>query len=479
MEKVEINQILRFIINEDESLPIILKQYDSFLYDILTDSPYGKDYIIETLKKYPDIYDSQIKYIKNNIFKENNNNISMNILIFLQNNNEDIKSYLKTAIDKYLFDNPTMYLELAKRYGYANYCIDKLLIECEKESSFINYLLIVKLIDIVDNKTIDKLLNKYLNSLDEINSFELENLYNLLHGNKKIFDILIGFYLSNKDIKSIVKLIKESKESSIEVNKYIDKSLFKKMINDYIRNDYIFDLGNILSDVIPNEVNEMFEVKYDYLINRLAKIMVGPPVNAPKDSRELIIMFLEELLNNQNVKLQDIHILEAGGYSNVVNIGSLVMKVSKKKETFDIKNSKYILQPVLRRQFEEYKNLTIEVVPLVETELISMEELKELYFNLRDEGLIWTDVKAVNVGKLLKPNKAIYNMRTGPIETSSESTGLNGEVQVLPKGKYVVIDSDYIYNEINRKTKYPENSLYEEFENDYINYKNRQNTFKL
>ncbi|MCR5147058.1 MAG: hypothetical protein K6B70_06935, partial [Clostridia bacterium] len=146
---------------------------------------------------------------------------------------------------------------------------------------------------------------------------------------------------------------------------------------------------------------------------------------------------------------------------------------SNQKVTYEIPNSKYILQPILRKSFEEYKDLTIEVLPYVETKNITAHEVQELYDHLRDEGLTWTDIKFKNVGRLIKPNKGKYNMRTGELNTSFENTALIGDVDTLEPGNVVLIVSDYIYDKVTKKTKIPDEDVYLEFENRYINTKSK------
>jgi len=467
------NTAIHMIATNNDALPIILDEYDSFLYDVLCDSPFGKEYIVEVLNNYPKIYEKQINYLKNNIFKDNDRNITMNILKFLSKKNIDISDYIKETLDRYLLENPNMFFDLAAKYNYTEYALNKILNECEKNKSVVNYMLILKLNHILPFDKLEKILNVYLNSSDDINAFEINRLYIEFKGNKKLFDILIGKYLSNKDIKSIIALIKDSKEENIPVEKYIDKKLFKKIINDNIRSDYIFDLGNVLSDIMHDEVNEVFTKREDYLLNKLAKLLISTPVSAPKDSKELVVMILKELLDNQEIDLQDIKIYEAGGYSNVLGIGEIILKLSKPKETYEIPNSKYILQPIMRKQFDEYKGLIIEIDPLVETENITTEEVEQLYYNLRKEGLIWTDIKVENVGRLIKPNKAVYKMRTGELQPNSSSTGMLGDVDTLSAGNVVLIDSDFIYKKVTRKTQIPDYSLYDEFENNYISSKTK------
>ena len=471
METRKMYEINSLIITNDKTLPIVLDQHDDFLYTLMSDSPFGKEEIIERIKQYPKQYDKQIEYIKNNLFKIHNRNVSINLITFLSKQGIDVHDYYKMVIDEYILDSPTVCLNFAERYGCTEYAIKKIFDSYEKGKGVINSMLLSLLVNHIPKKDLGTLLNIYLDSCDEINMNEIEYIYYCFNGNKKLFDIMIGDYLAKNDIKGICKLIKDSKDNDIDVGKFIDKKVFAEILNKNKRSDYIFDLAYALKDVIPDVVNKIFKNNHKFLINRLSSIMIDYPVNAPKKSKAIIGMIIEELLNNQGLQLQDITIYESGGYSNVLGIGDLVLKISKPRETFEIPNSKYILQPIIRKQFDEFKKLTIEVQPKVITEGIKNEEIEQLYKNIRAEGLHWTDIKSENVGRLIKPNKAIYKMRTGNIQSSFESTGLKGEVDTLPAGEIVIIDSDYIYNKMTKKSVVPNYSLYEEFENKHINSK--------
>ena len=86
-------------------------------------------------------------------------------------------------------------------------------------------------------------------------------------------------------------------------------------------------------------------------------------------------------------------------------------------------------------------------------------------------GLIWTDIKSANIGRLLKDNKYYWNSE---LSDSSKARGLNekvGEVE-LKKGDLVLLDADWIFTE-GSNIKVPPFSqaeqLYYKFKDRYDN----------
>ena len=109
------------------------------------------------------------------------------------------------------------------------------------------------------------------------------------------------------------------------------------------------------------------------------------------------------------------------------------------------------------------------------------KQLYEIYKELRDDGIIWTDAKASNVGKLTKPNKR-YSKKIGEIDDKGiitwgsqkyAGTGAGFETQdenqeILNAGEYVIIDLDYIWEENYENIIWPSGgSLSFEFEKMY------------
>ena len=119
----------------------------------------------------------------------------------------------------------------------------------------------------------------------------------------------------------------------------------------------------------------------------------------------------------------------------------------------------------------------------------SKEQLYEIYKELREDGIIWTDAKASNVGKLLKPNKK-YSKKIGEKDDKGNiiwgsqkyaGTGAGFETQtenqdVLNAGEYVIVDLDFIWEEDYKKIIWPTGgTLSLVFENRYKREKANEN----
>lgn len=120
----------------------------------------------------------------------------------------------------------------------------------------------------------------------------------------------------------------------------------------------------------------------------------------------------------------------------------------------------------------------------------SKEELYEIYKELRDDGIIWTDAKAKNVGKLMKPNIK-YSPKIGEIDDNGNITwgsqkyagkaaGFDSQPEnqeVLMAGEYVILDLDFVWEEGDKSIIWPSGGSYSfEFEKRYQEEKVKANT---
>lgn len=109
------------------------------------------------------------------------------------------------------------------------------------------------------------------------------------------------------------------------------------------------------------------------------------------------------------------------------------------------------------------------------------EEVYEIYKELREDGLVWTDAKASNIGRLRRPNKR-YSNHIGEINESGEiiwgnqdyaGSGVGIETSsskqdILETDEFVIIDLDYIWEENSEEIRWPVGgSLSREFEKRY------------
>lgn len=172
-------------------------------------------------------------------------------------------------------------------------------------------------------------------------------------------------------------------------------------------------------------------------------------------------------MKNENAKLSDIT-YNGGGFSRVLLIGNKVIKIGN-RDTKSFPNNPYIISPLLRKKLEfNGESCFVEVTERVDTsKKASKEELYQLFKNLRNLNLIWTDIKESNVGRLKKENIIHWRQNLNPTD---EVLGLDvkrGET-VLKEGNLVILDADFIYDENDPDINYTNNKyIYDEFEKRY------------
>lgn len=188
------------------------------------------------------------------------------------------------------------------------------------------------------------------------------------------------------------------------------------------------------------------------------------------EKKALVIQTLiEELLEQSgcDLDMENVSKIGNGVYSTVYKVGNYALKIGIGRNNDTIPNHRRLLKPIVRTHIgngafnSSSANNTatfIEVQNLIETNWwknMKEEEVEQVLFNiyseLRNDGLIWMDVKEDNVGRLLKPNTSnvFYldiDSKREEIQPSEKAIGVEGEEsgEILGKGEYVIIDSDYI-----------------------------------
>ena len=165
-------------------------------------------------------------------------------------------------------------------------------------------------------------------------------------------------------------------------------------------------------------------------------------------------VMIDELLESENCRYIDIKYLSRGAYSDVYQIGDKVIKIGGPRQTYSMPNHRRILQPLTRTNFidEKYGNkpfacieISDKVDPLL-AEDIRDENLYKIYKDLREDGIIWTDIRFANVGKLNKRN--IPSLNKEDINVAPNSVGFTNDKdeKTLSAGDLVILDTDYIYS---------------------------------
>ena len=221
-------------------------------------------------------------------------------------------------------------------------------------------------------------------------------------------------------------------------NRKLDVTSYIQVINQHRVNDAIHEM-----------VSEKLDINFE----------------ESKDAMDIITLVIKELMQKENIPVSQIRPVGEGGYSRAFRIGSKIVKIGREPKEYKItKNSKRFLQPLLRKNLSVAGRLPDDnfQMNITVTELcninhdISDDQLYQIYKELRDEGLVWTDCKASNLGVLRKDNIVHYSTNThSPDEASNNGfyvhhTNVGFEeprrIEILPAGELVILDLDYIYD---------------------------------
>lgn len=196
-----------------------------------------------------------------------------------------------------------------------------------------------------------------------------------------------------------------------------------------------------------------------------------------------VMRLIEELLVDQNTRMVDIERIGRGGYSRVYQIREKVLKIGRARETYKIPNHPRILQPLTRTNLidERHDNEIFGCIEIsdvtdrlcenkeqelaLERDAEAVEKLYQVYQELRNDGIVWTDVRFSNIGKLRKRN--VPKLNGEEMDVDPEAVGMDKEAngRVLEVGEWVIIDTDYIYRQEDEKSiAYSEHSYFREFE---------------
>ena len=238
------------------------------------------------------------------------------------------------------------------------------------------------------------------------------------------------------------------------LNIYKDKTDIVNNIDYFINNTIsLLDLKELLIEYnIPgvDKINYILDNDREKLVLDLVYPNTGLKLDILKQEKiyDTVRLLVEDLALKENVHLHDIKHIATGGYSNVLQVGSKILKLGKKRKNFSIKNNKRFLagfRGEIKSFYFDDVILTYEITETVDTEHIVNINLYELYKELRDKKLIWTDCHKGNVGILLKDNKVYYKDIDYIDKNATGYTSENKEI--LKKGDVVILDNDYIFTE--------------------------------
>jgi hypothetical protein len=309
--------------------------------------------------------------------------------------------------------------------------------------------------------------------------------------NEHIFPLL-EFLLEKKRMKELVeeniKLILKKNLSNSD-----DLVSIYRMLNEHklLENNTEFMLENgvpvthlmVINQKIKGKSKENDNKINEYMKERkkeIAKEMLSKRVKCNEkllnDYSTTVSIMIDELLKSEGLGYIDIESGTSGSYSDVYLIGNKVLKIGKPRTTYQIPNHRRILQPLVRTNLiDEENNTNIACIEISEKlkrvyiGKIGKEVLYDLYKELRKDGIIWTDVRADNVGELINEN--IPNLNNEEMYVSPNSVGFDKELKEnenkLKPGDLVVLDIDYIYREDSQEILWPESGFGLEFERRY------------
>ena len=402
----------------------------------------------EMASYYNDSFDSLSKFIlkKCRLVKLRNKNTRIiadhfdEILPYIVNDNMNILLFnINSLIEQPNFKEK--FIEGLKRYPYPDK-IDQIF-----------YIIWIRLKDKFDN-FIDSSILKTVSTMNVSSYFYGDMLDRLNEENQKIFlNILAenkcnipysGIMYSKQVIYDNLPLFTENSQNLYSLMKFVkdNPSAYSK-VKDYIDNNPEKAVNSIFC-----EINKRVKIEDTTL-------------------KEVVKLIILDVLKNENVKLSDIT-YNGGGLSRVLLIGNKVIKIGN-RDTKSFPNNPYIISPLLRKELKSNgESCFVEVTERVDTNnKVSKEELYQLFKNLRNLNLVWTDIKEENVGRLKKENIIHWSQNLNPTD---EVLGLDvkrGET-VLKEGNLVILDADFIYDENDSNINYTNNKdIYDEFEKRY------------
>lgn len=407
----------------------------------------------ESASYYNDVFDNLSDFISkklnNPLLKNKNAKIIVNhfdeILPYIVSNNMNI---LLLNIDL-LIEQPNFkekFIEGLKNYPYTDeigelfYNIWGCLNSKNKFDNFIDSN-ILKTLSTMNLKS-----SFYSSMLNRLNEENQKIFLNILAENKcDISYSMVEYKGNNKQIiYDNLPLFMENTENLYSLMNFVkDNSIALSKVKDYIDNNPEKAINSIFC-----ETSNLVKMK-------------------DKTLKEVVKLIILDVLKNENAKLSDIT-YNGGGFSRVLLIGNKVIKIGN-RDTKSFPNNSYIISPLLRKKLEfNGESCFVEVTERVDTsKKASKEELYQLFKNLRNLNLIWTDIKESNVGRLKKENIIHWRQNLNPTD---EVLGLDvkrGET-VLKEGNLVILDADFIYDENDPDINYTNNKyIYDEFEKRY------------
>ena len=235
-----------------------------------------------------------------------------------------------------------------------------------------------------------------------------------------------------------------------------------------------FALRDFCTPIQQEELNKYFiehpEVVFNTIRNGIVRFLTRKhKFNVNSNILDVVEMVLKEIIESDKTQVSDIKCTN-GCFSYVIITNTKVIKVCKRRATQVFPDNPYIINPLIRRDISCGDTIgfieVTERVKELEANEVNKEDLYQMYKNLRDLGLIWTDTKIDNLGRLTKENTINWNKNIAH-ESSNLTLEEKRDNKVLQPGDLVLLDADFIYKDDDPNIQYPEHSYAHEFENRY------------
>ena len=359
-------------------------------------------------------------------------------------------------------------------------------------------------ISVIKNNLLKKFFKRFgkVKTVDEIiyDNFEVILERTLKFDKKDLLEMLIKDSNTRYVIKEKFDIILESlKEcdinSKINITQLFNKTEGFQEINEVFMEDFIEEIlssHNFFEDIqeikgisknIDAKAENILESRQEEITSKLLynAVIYKQPEDYPYE-KELntyaitLSTMIKEIMESEGKKWIDLTFKGKGGYNDVYEIGEKIIKIGIPRKTYNISNHPRLLQPLIRTNYFCDKDgeeilACIEIcdkVELIENKKEYGKEEKnklyQIYKELREEQIIWTDARFENIGILKRDN--IPNLNGEEMYVSPDSVGFNNELEqsYLKKGDWVIIDSDYIFSKEDPNIKWSAAGFSKEFE---------------
>lgn len=253
-------------------------------------------------------------------------------------------------------------------------------------------------------------------------------------------DLSLLVYLSVRVVFYYLRF-DENKYYDYMVNKVLyQKEPMEKLLSSF-SNIPCFDFCKYLD--IAKKSPYFFELFEKYKEEFYWSLYQKGKVYTEEQKREYhaLILLMDDLVSRSNTKVFEIGKWTCGGYSNIFQFSSFVLKVGDRRELIDIDNSENLLYPCARFYLKEL-DLFVEITAFCEMGTCTIDDVYAIYKAERKKGRVWLDPKRENVGRLLVRNdpSEMYGFYVAP-----ESISFKGSNNIRKEaGEFVIVDTDLL-----------------------------------